>query len=265
MARPRSRFAARARARPPARRARRAGSVQFPAGPSLSYRKAVRGLVRSVLAAVERVVEPALQQFAYQPPEERQDASDVEIFSRLRAAAKPSPGRLRKVTTDAASRIDRHVEVEIQRIGIPIESVPGIAAKLASWRKQNTQLINSLLGGQVQKIERLLAENQNRRVEALREQIQEVFQVTESKADLLARDQTLTLNSQIVEARQTAAGIEEFIWVTSGDERTRASHEELDGERFRWDDPPEVDGELATPGRPINCRCTAYPILPETE
>jgi hypothetical protein len=45
----------------------------------------------------------------------------------------------------------------------------------------------------------------------------------------------------------------------------RERHAELDGERFRWDDPPVTneDGDENHPGEDYQCRCTAYPVLPE--
>ncbi len=57
------------------------------------------------------------------------------------------------------------------------------------------------------------------------------------------------------------AGITQYTWSTSKDERVRPSHAELEGEQFSYDDPPEVDGEPANPGEPILCRCVPLPVL----
>jgi SPP1 gp7 family putative phage head morphogenesis protein len=266
MPRPRSRFRGRAKRRVPSSAVRRTNSVKFPAGPSLAYRKAIKGVVREVLARVSAVLTPALDQFAFHP-EERADASDVEVFSRLRRAAKPNTAKVRKVATTVARRVDTHVETEFERVGIKLtEAATEIAKLTAGWIKENTDLITSLLGDEIDTISSLLEDNQNRTVDALKDRIQERFDVTESKADLLARDQALKLNSQITQARQTAAGIEEYIWTTSGDERVRETHAELDGQKFRWDDPPITNdnGDRNNPGEDYQCRCTAFPVLPET-
>jgi SPP1 gp7 family putative phage head morphogenesis protein len=116
-------------------------------------------------------------------------------------------------------------------------------------------------------IEKLLERGEGLSVEVLRERIEERFGVTESKADLLARDQTLKLNGQLTERLQVSAGIEEYFWTTSGDERVRESHAALDGTRQRWDEPPVVsdDGRSEHPGGDYQCRCTAFPVLPELE
>mgnify|MGYP000210898992 CR=1 FL=1 len=71
------------------------------------------------------------------------------------------------------------------------------------------------------------------------------------------------LNGQITEERQTQAGIEEYVWSTSNDEKVRETHEELDGTTQRWDDPPvsEKNGDRNHPGGSYQCRCVAVPVL----
>jgi SPP1 gp7 family putative phage head morphogenesis protein len=109
----------------------------------------------------------------------------------------------------------------------------------------------------------------------LRAQLQDEFQVSKSRADLIARDQVLKLNSQITRTRQTSAGIKRYTWTTSGDERVRGNpnglypdsdrdHWSLDGRTFSWDAPPVVNpktGETAHPGEDFQCRCVATPVL----
>ena len=127
--------------------------------------------------------------------------------------------------------------------------------------------IKSLAGRQLVEITQLLerSEAAGARVEVLRDAILKRFDVSKSRASLLARDQTLTLNSQIARTRQTNLGIEQYVWTTSGDERVRDTHAELDGTTQRWDTPPVVseDGRTAHPGEDFQCRCTAFPVLPE--
>ncbi len=103
------------------------------------------------------------------------------------------------------------------------------------------------------------------RVEEVRAKLEERLGVVRSRAELIARDQTLKLYGQIQEERQTDAGIEEYTWSTSEDERVRPRHQSLDGTTQRWDSPPVVDersGRRAHPGGDFQCRCSAIPILP---
>lgn len=84
--------------------------------------------------------------------------------------------------------------------------------------------------------------------------------VSDSRAILIARDQTAKLNGQFTRERQEDLGVEGYIWRTVGDERVRDTHEENDGEFFSWDNPP---GETGHPGEDVQCRCWAEPVLPE--
>jgi SPP1 gp7 family putative phage head morphogenesis protein len=91
----------------------------------------------------------------------------------------------------------------------------------------------------------------------LAKHIEERFQVGESRARLIARDQVGKLAGQVNAARQQALGITRFTWRTVGDERVRPEHEDLDGQEFSYDDPPDE----GLPGEPVQCRCSAEPIF----
>ena len=65
----------------------------------------------------------------------------------------------------------------------------------------------------------------------------------------LTRDQTSKAVGNLNHIRQTDAGLTEYIWRTSMDERVRSSHRVLRGRRFKWSSPPP-EGH---PGHPIQC------------
>ena len=106
---------------------------------------------------------------------------------------------------------------------------------------------------------------QGMRWESLVEQIQHDGDVTENRAKLIARDQTAKMNSAFNRERQQQVGIEKYEWQTSGDERVRESHAEVDGQTFAWDGPGPVAGSVADepchPGEDIQCRCVAIPVV----
>jgi SPP1 gp7 family putative phage head morphogenesis protein len=87
------------------------------------------------------------------------------------------------------------------------------------------------------------------------------FDVAESRAELIATDQTLKFAAEITESVQRSAGLNRYQWSTSKDEKVRDSHAELDGKIFSWDAPPTIDGEQATPGSQVRCRCAPIPVL----
>jgi SPP1 gp7 family putative phage head morphogenesis protein len=95
-------------------------------------------------------------------------------------------------------------------------------------------------------------------------------ELTSSQAAFLARDQIGKLNGEVTHRRMESAGISCYIWSTSGDDRVRESHAELDGKLCRWDnaDVYSEDGGKTWIQRPANwihlhpgedyqCRCTA--------
>jgi SPP1 gp7 family putative phage head morphogenesis protein len=142
------------------------------------------------------------------------------------------------------------------------------------YRAANIARIKSIGSERLGEFRELLeqAETEGWQVDVLRKKVQEQFDVSKSKADLLARDQTLKLGAAITQERQTQAGIKKYQWSTSGDERVRdggprgnqADHKSLDGTIQSWDDPPDNGvGENVHPGEDFQCRCVAIPVLPD--
>lgn len=129
---------------------------------------------------------------------------------------------------------------------------------VTAWRKENTDLIVSLVKDQVEELKsQILERTQGLRVEEIQALIQERFSVSASRAELIARDQTLKLNAQMSRENFKRAGVSRYVWTTTRDERVREEHEALDGQTFSFDDPPEP----GNPGEDFQCRCTAFPVF----
>lgn len=147
-----------------------------------------------------------------------------------------------------------------QSIGIDIfQSEPDLYELMQLWAKENVNLIKSVESNYFDRLENIISS-------AVREgtltknvviQIQALTGVSERRAQLIAVDQIGKLNGQLTMYRQVKAGINEYIWRTSGDNRVRPSHRLRDRKRFKWNNPPP-DGH---PGMPIRCRCTAIPVI----
>ena len=101
------------------------------------------------------------------------------------------------------------------------------------------------------------------RAASLVAEIEHDFQISHSKAKFLARQETSLLMSQFRKERYKSAGINEYTWSTSRDQRVRPYHKRLDGQIFSWDNPPIVDesGRRAHPGEDFGCRCIAIPVI----
>lgn len=112
-----------------------------------------------------------------------------------------------------------------------------------------------------------------------RKQIEEtVASFSRTKANLIARTETAKLNTAINKAQMEEAGVEYYEWACMMDERSRDSHEKMDGKICPWSNPNKVynkdTGKLEDrpnsavhlhPGEDFNCRCVALPWDPLIE
>ena len=147
-----------------------------------------------------------------------------------------------------------------------------LGSHIKSFANENTSLITKLSTETLTNVRRVVETGVRKGdyYTDLKKQIQETMQTTEYRARLIARDQIGKLNGELTQLRQQEAGIEGYIWRTAQDERVRGdpsglypnatpSHFDREGQRFRWDDPPEG----GHPGEAIQCRCTAEPVFTE--
>jgi SPP1 gp7 family putative phage head morphogenesis protein len=125
--------------------------------------------------------------------------------------------------------------------------------------KANIELITSIPDQYFDKLGEAVSKNMEAgmRFEDLAKEVERIGDVTESRAKLIARDQTSKMNGAFNEARQTSLGIDRYVWQTSGDERVREEHAANDGQVFSWNDPPDT----GHPGHDVNCRCVAIPYF----
>jgi SPP1 gp7 family putative phage head morphogenesis protein len=255
-----------------------------PDGAILAYRKKLRGIVDRLARQIERELCPTLAALPAPPPvgpgPERFDSREESrsALERLRAAML-GPAAAGEAAQDAAARTADANGREFQRVfKIDARQVsPGVAPAIEQFRAENVQLITSIQADLLDQVSTIVDEawSSGARVEDLSDKLEERFEVSKSRADLIARDQVLKLNAKITKARQTSAGVTEYIWTTSGDERVRGNpngkypnsdrdHFSLDGKRFRWVAPPVVNqktGETAHPGEDYQCRCVAMPVI----
>lgn len=168
--------------------------------------------------------------------------------------------------------VAKHVKLQMKRVlGIRPEEI-ATAHNIEVWRNENVNLITKLTAEQLSKVEDLLNSAGTVRVEDLAAQLRGVLEMTEKRASFIAQDQTLKFNAQLTKEIHRQAGIEEYYWMSVGDESVRDIHEDLNaeseaGKRFRYDDPPisEKNGESFNPGEGYRCRCQAIPYVPEYE
>jgi len=156
---------------------------------------------------------------------------------------------------------------EMSRV-LPIDiaaETPAVRALLKRLRKANVELIQSIPARLLDDVQGVVTDavQHGTRVEVLASRLAERYSVSESRARLIARDQTLKANAQLTRTRHKDAGITSYIWSSSRDELVRPIHAELDGFEFKWGEPPitNEDGDTNSPGEDYQCRCLAIPVL----
>lgn len=129
------------------------------------------------------------------------------------------------------------------------------------WIAENVGRLADLPNKYFVEAEEILSEGLERgeRIESLQKKLIERSDVTASRGQLIARDQTNKLNGRVTEARQNSLGITHYFWRSVRDGRVRTEHQARDAanKRYSWKRGP-ADGH---PGQPINCRCWAQPDI----
>lgn len=239
-------------------------------GPEAAYVRALRGVMKAISAEYARFLTPHLTGMA-RTDGQLPDGLDA-LGVRIRGAIGPTVGPLFDRMSGAVSKANARGQALMGvRLGgvtgvrgiITNAGHSGVQADILAARDRNIQLIENAHRAYSQQVRDVIEDpgTFGMRVEEIQARIQERGNVSESRAELIARDQTLKLNSQITATRQMRAGVERYTWSTSQDERVREEHAALEGEVFDWTSPPEV----GHPGQDFQCRCVAIPVVEELE
>lgn len=204
------------------------------------------------------------------------------VFGNLRVSIQENTERrnLLGLITGVAETVDKKNIGELSRVmRIDLRSDRTLLSFIDGFTVENVSLIESVGFDQLDRMARIISEGTagQLRVEDLAAQIEDSFDVSSSRAALIARDQTLKANADLSQLRQERVGVTSYIWTSSGDERVRgapggkweasqSNHYILDGETFEWASPPITNpetGETNHPGQDYQCRCMAYPLTDE--
>lgn len=132
--------------------------------------------------------------------------------------------------------------------------------------KEQVELITSLPLDAAKRVHQLTLKNleQGGRSKDIAAEIMRTGEVTQSRANLIARTEVARTSSLLTEARASSIGSEGYIWRTSHDHDVRKSHKEMEGKFVRWDSPPTLsDGTTTHAGQIYNCRCYPEPVIPD--
>lgn len=200
----------------------------------------------------------------------RSDAVSIDIGRiidsiKLRFFARFSQKRIEEtfgaLANEAKNLHKEQFDAGFKRVNVvaPVLTDINLITQLEDYKYLNARLIQGMSEEALNRIQTITTTGaqQGKLTKDIAKQIKHQMGVSKNRANLIARDQTGKLLGAMNETRQKEAGVNQYIWRTSNDDRVRDEHAAREGEVFSWDSPPE-DGH---PGQPINCRCTAEPIL----
>ena len=240
-------------------------------GAQKEYLKTLRVMLRKLAAVVrEDILPEAERELAARKADLTQDAMGDNAFegliilaAALRRTSEAMVGRI--IDLEASRHTDKWKASVRSALGVDVSTVvrqEDLSDYLQTAVRRNAALIQSLSADTIARVERATydAVLQGKTVKDLRSQLTHEFGVLDSRAKLIARDQVSSLTADLNEIRHRQAGIDRYIWSTSNDERVRPRHQELDGKEYEYGKPTGAEDGLP-PGRPINCRCVAQPIV----
>lgn len=244
----------------------------FPRSVERRYLAHLRKRIRALSSVVRKVVVPAILEGRSTGSIEKavkREVGSLDIRADASAEAFAVLDRVRQVFQDRippdegfvaglAAQVDDGAQAFAARllVGVlPIEST----FDTSSWVAENVKLIKSIDAEFLDDVALLVTEAQSKGWSAARagREISTLTNTPLNRAKLVARNEISNINAEISQRRQTEAGIEQYRWSTSRDEKVRESHEALEGRIFDWSNPPE-EGH---PGEPINCRCAPIPVF----
>lgn len=245
-----------------------------PNGIVLEYYKAIRGYLDRAREMVDRRVVPRLAEWVAEAQASREafdsaarldrdDANRVidgiskDYFDQLQADELERRARAFGERTTDFQRAQYSKQVRAA-FGVDVfRGEPRVGARVGEFVSENVALIKSIPNQYFDQVEAVVTRGvrQGTRHEELAKEIAERFEVSKSRAALVARDQVLTAYADVNRIRQEAMGVKRFTWKSVGDGRVRPEHEERDGQTFSWDDLPDGEG----PGDAVLCRCWAEP------
>lgn len=227
------------------------------------YRELRDGVVRPAVNLTRNAMAGLV---AYRGDDERYDA----FLDRARSALANLRARIAESVTARAQqaanlvrrifgRVNVKSQTDVERqVRGPVPPV-NLATVADAFVGENVALITSIPEKMLSEVEQLIlrATTSGATRRDLAQELQRRYDITENRAKLIARDQVGKLYGQLAMERQRSLGITHFVWRTQRDNRVRDSHAELEGTTWAWASPPDI----GVPGEPINCRCSAEPVI----
>lgn len=243
------------------------GSVQVEYSYLRALRVMLRAIQKAIIADVLPVVERELK--AMRTPQFTGDM-DASTFASIRQLGDAlARSALSSIIAILNLEAERHTKTFMQTaksvLGVDLMAVvrvEDLTELMETAATRNAGLIKGLSDVTITRVQTTVTNSvlTGGTVRDLRKKLTKDFGFADSRAKVIARDQTAKFNSDLNRFRHVQAGITEYIWRTSRDERVRPLHQRLNGATYEYGKPTGAEEGLP-PGQPIMCRCIAQAIV----
>jgi len=248
-----------------------------PKAVQMEYMRLLNGMTKTLRDLYKGYLFPELDRILATAKSTRPDAMTVDDYStearraidnlKLLFQEKYSDAEILAITQKIAAKTSAFNADELRRsygkvLGVEVfAGEPWLQQELNSFTRDNVLLIKKLTNTLYDETEMIIKRGARagESTKSISERLQERLDVSESRADFIARDQVAKFNGDMMQLRQTSIGIRKYQWSTSHDERVRDTHAANDGKIFEWNNPPAT----GNPGQDFNCRCVAIPYFEE--
>lgn len=247
-----------------ASRNRRQGLAKHLRPPPAAERRyviALKGVMRGMHHETMAWLKPRLERLA-RADQQAETHLSSELAAHVDGLVKVLAPKVVTPFMHLATAIDKNSRKQMGRLGLDVRGQLG--PHIQQFQEWNQSLIKKAARDYADQIAAVLddPETWGLRIEEIQALLVERGGVSESRAELIARDQTQKLNANVNQFRQRNAGVTSYEWSTSNDERVREEHAANEGQTFAWGSPPPLTGD---PGDDVNCRCVAIPVIPELD
>lgn len=252
--------------------------TRFPNAAVVGYTRALKQLVREMGSGIldvfdNQIAEHLKEMDRYDSLEERADGPIGSILNAFVLITNLSNGIfdayiVTQIATDNIRILDRAsdknaaAQARIMAVN-PLSGNEKLSDFMQASVQENVSYITKMKDDHLTAVERIVLQGAKKGLTAkeMRSEIVAQTGITQNRAQFLATDQMGTIFGQLTAERHKGMGLSRFTWSTSGDERVRSSHADLDGKEFSYDDPPIVNGRKVLPGEDYRCRCVAEPVF----
>jgi SPP1 gp7 family putative phage head morphogenesis protein len=157
-------------------------------------------------------------------------------------------------------------------LGVEGFSPAGVAALARRYTESLRPWVKKFTAEMIAELRSAVAQNARAgyRFDHLVERIEDRYDVSASKAQFLARQETGLFTAAVRRERFADAGVREYVWRTAGDADVRegpnGGHRALNGRVFSYAEKAPgsymSSGNPCNPGEDFNCRCTDEPVVP---